>query len=226
MSYQAVVGIALLFLAGLDFALAVLGISRYPALFRQHGSHPFVVELVSALLLYAGAAAMLLRQRNPMWRTVSYYAAIFGCITGSLEVLSIATETWFPAWERSGLLSVGVMVTLFLLWGIAASLAAHRTGSIKSGLWTAVTTAALCMLVAVAAGFVVEFFLVTPDVAAIQTWQEFKRSGWSDAKAFGVANTLDSGFTHLLIAPLVAFLFGLGGSFIGRSNTRHGQMPA
>jgi hypothetical protein len=80
------------------------------------------------------------------------------------------------------------------------------------------------MLVAVAAGFVVEFFIATPDVGAIQTWQEFKRSGWTDARAFGVANTLDSGFTHLLIAPVVASLFGLGGSLIGRVRTRPPQL--
>ena len=221
---QSVFGTVILILCGLDLTLAALGIARYPALFIEHGAWIFVAELVGVLLVYGGAAAVLLRLRGPAWQTISKYGCVFGCITGGLEVLSLAIETWIPAWAHLGIFSVGFMVTLFVLWGIAGGWAARSTGSIISGVWTAVTSAALCMLVAVAAGFVVEFFLAKPDVTAVQTWQEFKRSGWTDARAFGVANTLDSGFTHLLIAPVVASLFGLAGSFIGRFKTRPSQL--
>jgi hypothetical protein len=215
---------ALLILAGLDLTLAVLGIARYPALFIQHGAWIFVAELVGVLLVYGAAASLFLRQRGPAWQTISKYSGVYGCITSGLELVSLAIETWLPAWAHGGIFSVGIMVSLFVLWGIAGGWAARTTGSIGNGLWTAVTSAAFCMLVAVAAGFVVEFFLAIPDVGAIQTWQEFKRSGWTDARAFGVANTLDSGFTHLLIAPIVASLFGLGGSFIGRFKIRPSQL--
>ena len=44
-------------------------------------------------------------------------------------------------------------------------------------------------------------------------WAEFERSEWTDARALGVANTLDSGVTHLVIAPIVALMFGGTGSF-------------
>ena len=64
------------------------------------------------------------------------------------------------------------------------------------------------MLIAVAGGFCIQFFLVPPEPAYVSTWGEFMRSGWTDARAFGVANTLDAGFTHLVIAPVVALLFG------------------
>jgi hypothetical protein len=221
---QSVFGTVILILSGLDLVLAALGIARYPALFIQHGAWIVVAELVGVLLVYGAAAAMLLRLHGPAWQTILDYGALFGCITGGLEVLSLAIETWLPAWAHRGILSVGFMVTLFVLWGIAGGWAARTTGSISSGVWTAVTSAAFCMLVAVAAGFVVEFFLAKPDVTAIQTWQEFKRSGWTDARAFGVANTLDSGCTHLFIAPVVASLFGLGGSFIGRFKTLPPQL--
>jgi hypothetical protein len=221
---QSVFGTVILILCGLDLTLAVLGIARYPALFIQHGAWIFVVQLVGVLLVYGGAAAALLRLHGPAWQTISKYGVVFGCITGGLELLSLAIETRLPAWTHLGIFSVGVMVSLFVLWGIAGGWAARATGSTSNGVWTAVTSAALCMLVAVAAGFVVEFFIATPDVGAIQTWQEFKRSGWTDARAFGVANTLDSGFTHLLIAPVVASLFGLGGSLIGRVRTRPPQL--
>jgi hypothetical protein len=72
------------------------------------------------------------------------------------------------------------------------------------------------MLIAVTAGFLMEFFLVPPDPAYVATWGEFKRSGWTDARAFALANTLDSGFTHLVIAPIVAGIFGGVASLLAR----------
>jgi hypothetical protein len=72
------------------------------------------------------------------------------------------------------------------------------------------------MLVAVTPGFVIQFFASRPEPAYISTWAEFKRSGWTDARAFGLANTLDSGFTHLVIAPIVALVFGGVASFLAQ----------
>jgi hypothetical protein len=72
------------------------------------------------------------------------------------------------------------------------------------------------MLIAVAAGFLIELFLVPPRPEYVSTWPEFKRSGWTDPHAFGVANTLDSGFTHLIIAPVVALVFGDVASLLAR----------
>jgi hypothetical protein len=64
------------------------------------------------------------------------------------------------------------------------------------------------MIVGVAAGFLVEFFLAPHSPAIVATWGEYQRSGWTDTGAFGLANTLDSGFTHLAEAPVVALVFG------------------
>jgi hypothetical protein len=72
------------------------------------------------------------------------------------------------------------------------------------------------MLIAVAAGFIVQFLLAPPEPAYVSTWAEFQRSGWTDARTFGVANTLDSGFTHLVIAPIVALFFGGLASFVAQ----------
>jgi hypothetical protein len=70
------------------------------------------------------------------------------------------------------------------------------------------------MLIAVAAGFLIEFFVAPPDPAIVSMWAEYRRSGWTDAHAFGLANTLDSAFTHLIIAPIVAMVFGGVGSLL------------
>jgi hypothetical protein len=72
------------------------------------------------------------------------------------------------------------------------------------------------MLISVATGFLFELLLSPPDPVYVATWAEFKRSGWADPRAFGVANTLDSGFTHLLIAPIVATVVGALGSLLVR----------
>lgn len=224
MSFPIGIAIAALALIGCDLALAALGISRYPALFSQQGAWEFVAELSGVLAIYVGAAARLFTLRGQMWREVCRFGCLFGCVTGGLEVLNIGMETWLPKSAGSGALRIAFMAAVFLLWGAAAARAVRTTGSVRAGVFAAVLSAGLCMLVAVAAGFAVELFLATPDVNAIQTWPEFERSGWTDARAFGLANTLDSGFTHLLIAPIVASLFGWAGSLIGQCKARHPQI--
>ena len=82
------------------------------------------------------------------------------------------------------------------------------------------------MLIGVAAGFVIEFFAARPDPAYVATWGEFKRSGWTDARAFGLANTLDSAFTHLVIAPIVALVVGGLGSLLARiAHSKEDSIP-
>jgi hypothetical protein len=90
---QSVFGTVILILCGLDLTLAVLGIARYPALFIQQGAWIVVAEFVGVLLVYGGAAAVLLRLHGPASQTTLNYGALFGCITGGLEVLSLAIET-------------------------------------------------------------------------------------------------------------------------------------
>ena len=98
-------------------------------------------------------------------------------------------------------LPIGFMLIVFTSWGIAGFRIARSRRSIRAGLLAAVFSAGVCMLIAVTAGFMVQFFVAPPEPAYVSTWAEFKRSGWTDARAFGMANTLDSGFTHLVIAP-------------------------
>ena len=60
-------------------------------------------------------------------------------------------------------------------------------------------------------------YIAPPRPELVSTWAEFKRSRWMDAQAFGIANTLDSAFTHLLWGPAVALVVGSLGAWIGRS---------
>ena len=109
------------------------------------------------------------------------------------------------------------MLINFTIWGIAGFRTARSLRSTRAGLLVAVTSAGICLLIAVAAGFLVQFLLAPPEPAYISTWAEYQRSGWTDPRAFAAANTLDSAFTHLIVAPVVALLFGGLATFVARS---------
>jgi len=61
-----------------------------------------------------------------------------------------------------------------------------------------------------------DVFIAPTSPALVATWQEFKRSASTDPVAFQIANTLDSAFSQLLVAPVVAIVVGAIGSGGGR----------
>jgi len=201
-------GYALQVLIAVNIAMTAVGVSRSPAFFSQSGARTFVLETVCALLAYAVATVYLARTRGPYWDSILTSAFVFGVTTGIFEVMNVGFENGIPLVVRGPLLPIGFMLLVFTSWGIAGFRTTRSLNSVRAGILAAVLSAAICMLIAVTAGFVVEFFLAPPEPTYVSTWAEFKRSGWTDAGAFAVANTLDSGFTHLVVAPIVALLFG------------------
>lgn len=181
----------LLALGGMSVGMAVVEVARYPAYFAQRGARIFLFEAICALLVYAVAVVPVSRARGPYWDAILETAVVFGVPTGVLEVLNIAIENGLPFLERGPAVPIGFMAFVFTLWGIAGFRTARSIGSVGAGVLASVSSACICMLIAIAAGFAVEFFLATPDATAIATWNEYKRSGWTDPRAFGIANTLD-----------------------------------
>jgi hypothetical protein len=216
MFHQTYLGVALFSLTALNAGMAAFAIARYPALFEQHSALVFVLELFGILLLYAILTVYLVRVRGEVWNTILTNATVFGVITGALELMNIGFENVAPAVARGPAVSIGFMAIVFLLWGIGGARTVRSDNSIRAGMATAILSAGICMLIAVAAGFMIEFFIAPPDPVAVSMWAEYRRSGWTDAHAFGLANTLDSGLTHLIIAPIVAMVFGGIGSLLAR----------
>src|SRR5882757_4601808 len=212
---QTYLGVALFSLIALNAGMAVFAIVRYPALFEQHSALVYVLELYGILLLYAVLTVYLVRVRGGAWNTILTNATVFGVITGTLEVINIGLENAAPAVAHVPAVSIGSMAIVFLLWGIGGARTVGSGNSIRAGMATAILSAGICMLIAVTAGFIVEFFIAPPDPVAVSMWAEYRRSGWTDAHAFGLTNTLDSAFTHLIIAPIVAVVFGGIGSLLG-----------
>jgi len=209
-------GVALLALIALDFLMAAVAIMQYPAFFQQRLAQMYLLELAGVLLVYAAGAICIAKASGELWSAVRKNATVFGLVTGALELVYLGIENVAPAAAGSPVFSIGSMLPVFALWGIAAVWTIRSGSSFRAGILTAVVSAGFCMLLAVAAGFLIEFFVHPPEPALVSTWEEFKRSGWTDAHAFGLANTLDSGFTHLLVAPIIALIVGSAGSLLSR----------
>lgn len=194
-------------LAGALIAATVLVIAvalwRYPAFFGQPGAMRFLVEPLLALLLYAVAVVLLLRLRAGFMQAVLPTVLVFGSLSALMQVSGFALENGLFGYTGHSLPNVLMLLT-FAFWGAAGYRAIRLGGTRKTALSAAMLSAGLCMLVAVACGCAVEFFLQPPAVAEVLGWVEYTRSGWNDVRAFAVANTLDSAFTHLVFAPFVA----------------------
>ncbi len=214
-----------LFIIAVDLAAAGVAVVNYPALWTQPGALRFVLGPVGLLLVYAVLFTAAARARGQDWVAIRKAGWVFGLVTALIEVLDIGLENEAPA-RHGAAVSVAFMLAAFLLWGIAGARTAHSTGLLRCGVYAAIFASAICMLFAVGAGFVLEFWVVPPEPGYVVTSAEFHRSGWSDPRAFGLANTLDSGFTHLAIAPCVAALFGGTGALLRRMSEGKVKMEA
>lgn len=186
-----------------------LALARYRPIFLQAGSLNFVFELAGVLVVYVVAILWVGTRDGDSWSLIRAKAGRYGLLTGLVEMIGIAVENYAPTGGPS--VAAAFMLTTFVLWGWAGALVMRRTGEMRAGLLTSVASAGLCMLIAVAGGFVMELFVRPPLAGEVARWAEYLRSGWTDPRAFALANTLDSGFTHLLLAPFVAVVFGTVG---------------
>jgi hypothetical protein len=185
-----------------------LAIAQYPPFFDQPGPLTYVLESGTVLLAYAVAVVWVGRSKDAGWDAILKRAILFGIFGGTLEALNIAIENGIPVAIHSPAVPIGFMLLVFSSWGVAGFRATRSLRSVRAGVLTALSSGAVCMLIAVCAGFLIEFFAAKPAPAYVATWGEFTRSGWTDPRAFAIANTMDSAFTHLLAAPPVALVLG------------------
>jgi len=155
--------------------LIALGVTRYPALLLQSGARTFVAEPLGVLAAYAIAVVCIARTHGTYCDGILRTAIIFGLLGGALEIINIGIENSLPFAVRGPALQIVFMLSVFTSWGIAGFRTACSLGSIRAGLLAGVYSAAICMLIAVAAGFLIQFFLVPPRPDYVSTWSEFKR---------------------------------------------------
>ena len=223
-SRRAAIAFALVALITVNLAMIFIAVAQYRALFTQPGARIAVLGPVTVLVVYAVVIVWIGRARGAHWEMIVRSATFYGLLGGALDVLNIGIENGIPIALHGTVLTIGLMLTLFASWAVAGFRMARNLGSIWAGVFAAIISAGICMLIAVAGGFTTQFFILRPDPAYISTWAEFKRSGWTDARAFGLANTLDSALTHLIIAPIVALIFGGCASLLAQ--LRFGRLPS
>ena len=213
---RSLIAFALLVLIAASIGMAVAAVERSPAFLTQPSARAYLVEPVLALVAYACAVVVIVMRRGAAWEAELKSAAVFGGVAGLIEIVNIAIENGIPFAVQGPQLQITAMLILFAVWGMAGAWTTRELGTIRSGMLASVLSAGVSMVIGVTAGFALQFFIAPPQPGYVATWAEFKRSGWSDAGAFGIANTLDSGFNHLVIAPMVGIAVGSLGAWIGR----------
>lgn len=198
-----------------SLTMAAIAVRAYPAYWSQPGARRYVAEAAGALLPYAAGLVWALRRRGAWWDSLFGIAAVFGAVTGCMEVANVASENGLLPGLHGAAPQIGSELLVFVVWGVAGWRAARVLGTVRAGVAAAALSAGMCMVIAVAAGFLMEFFVAPPAPGSVAVWGEYLRSGWTDPRAFAVANTLDSACTHLLLGPIVGVVFGAVGAWGG-----------
>jgi hypothetical protein len=216
MTWRAVFAFVLLVMIAASIAMAIAAVERSPGWMAHPGASAILRATWLTLVVYAGAIVIVVANRGAEWDEELQNAALFGSIAGLVEVVNIAFERFGFAQPVTAAFSLASMLVLFLLWALAGARTARDLRHFRPGVIAAVMSAGVCMVIAVTAGFATELFIAPPRPDVISTWAEFRSSGWLDAQAFGIANTLDSGFTHLWMGPIIALLVGSLGAWLGK----------
>lgn len=211
---------ALLFGVALNLCLIVLRVSLYRPLLAMPGALRFIVEPVIGLIccgLFTLAATFGRRVNLPV---VLGPATFWGIVGGGVLVVHMFLENFGRHIGEDSRLTLVCMFSTFVLWGVAGFIAARNTASSALGLLGGCWSAVVSVLMGVSFGFVLMFFNI-PSLDYVATWTEFKQSDWSDVQAFAIANSLEAGFTHLLVGLVLGTLFGAIGGGMARIRPRH-----
>ncbi len=219
MNPQTIARAAYLIIA-LNLVMVAVALVRYRPFFLQPSAGVEVLWPVMIFAVYAVVAFWLGRRQGAKWKVISRTATIFGIAGGLAEVVNILLENEIPVAVTIPAVSLMFMVGVFASWGVAGYWTTRSLSSVRAGVLTGVLAAAVCMLIGVIAGFVIQLFIAHPDRAFVSTWAEFKRSGWTDPYAFWLANTLESASTHLVMAPVIGCVVGGVGASIARQFNR------
>jgi hypothetical protein len=194
----------------------------YPPLISLPGAFGLIAEPIILLLVYALLISWLTNRANQVThRTALVVGTQMGLIAAVLEIVHIVVEnfSWLNARGES-LSTEAFMVGLFLVWGVAGYLGAWRTGTTAPGLLAGCWCAMVGMLLTMTFGFSQLFWSLQRLEQRNSESPDFLRSGWIDMHAFTIADMFEAGAKILLIAPILATIFGGLGSMIARVSAK------
>jgi hypothetical protein len=213
----------LLALIGADLALVALRAATYPAFFTMPGALGYLAPLLVALALYAAAITALprLTGRAPAAASVLRVGTVAGVIGGALDVANITLESVVALPQAVvSVTTLAAMLGLFLAFGAAGFVGGRAAGAFWPGVGAAVWSAVVAILIAITFGFVLATLALPKLAHDMQNDPDYRRSGWTDTRAFAIANTFDAGYTHLLEGPIIALVLGAAGSGLAQIGAR------
>ena len=179
------------------------------------GGIVYVVEATLPLLAYGlisyWVPTLRVMQRGPALQV----GTVVGIIGGILQIIQLTLENFGRRIGENSSVTLAFMLGGFLIWGVAGYWVTRKTGEVKAGLVASCWSAMVSVLMAVTFGLVLMTANV-PSPAYVSTWSEFKQSGWSNAHAFAIANSLEAVLSHLVTGPIVGTIFGILGVGIAK----------
>jgi hypothetical protein len=192
----------------IDFVLIAFATMGADSPLGMPGGTAYVVKAAMPLLAYGlisfWAPAIPLENRQPAIEV----GTSIGVIGGVLQIVHMALENFGQRVGENSIITLAFMFSGFLIWGFAGYRVIRKTGDIKAGVVASCWSAIVSVLMAVTFGLIL-MSASFPPPSYVATWSEFKESGWTNARAFGIANSLDAVLSHLVIGPIIGTIFGI-----------------
>lgn len=214
---------AVLTLAVADCALVMLGLILTPTTLTASRQGWLGVTAAFAMLSTYAALGVwgsrAVERKNPRILSI---AVRFGLAIGSIFVVEMLAEyALLPSSkgnERLAYLEFGGMFLCLLLAGLKGG---QATGRLWQGVLTAIWSTMIGSLIWVASLLSTYYaFMGTARqeqvLAADQVFEDFKRSGMTDLRAFVMQDYLGGVFFHLLLGLIVAGILGTMGSLVAK----------
>jgi hypothetical protein len=218
------VRMAMLFGVFVSFILIAIATMSIHSPLTMPGGMSYVFEAAVPLLVYGLISfwipALGLMHRGSTLQT----GTSVGIFVGILQIMHMALENFGLRIGENAAITLGFMLSGFALWGMAGYRVTRKNGDIKTGVAASCWSAMVSVLMAVTFGLVLMTFNFPPS-SYVSTWSEFGQSGWTDARAFAVANSFDSVFGHLIVGPIAGAIFGFFGAAIAKVISDFGANP-
>lgn len=196
-----------------SLAMVAAQVSRYPALLGMAGGPASVLEPTVLLLLYVPLVIWATGDLGGKYQAALHVGTAVGLACGVLEVVHIAVEGFADLEPGAETISTAVFTSgLLLLWGSAGFLAVRHRRAVSAGCLAGGWSGAVGMLMVVTYGFS-QLYWALPRLEAKNVGSlDLIRTGWTDLRAFTVADLFEAGFKVLLLGPILgAALGGIGG---------------
>ncbi len=199
----------------LDIVLVAVFSTGMSSPLRMPGGGAYVTKAMVLLAAYSLLVIFGFNKASISRQAALRMGGYFGAFGGLVLILHMVLENCGKRIGENPIVTLAFMLGAFLVWGAAGYCVTRSTGEIGAGLVVSCWSAMVSALMAVTFGLVLLAVNIPPS-EYVATWSEFRQSGWTDARAFAIANSLDAVFSHLIVAPIVAIVFGIFGAGFAR----------